>query len=331
MASSPANPVRLVDPHTLAPQRVSSRHRPMFMLQPEFRSETHHLRTTARSWAALLITILAIGAQHVSGQRLPEDSGSCEECQFSLELTAILSEEPGHGHIPVHAVVEGDGSNGFYLGPVGESGALLHYDRHGDLRSDLSAFTTPVPPNRRASLIMGLHDGSLDVIDNARRVLKTLEPLEGRILKEIPLPATVSTVYDLTRTRTGAVTIQARVRGASYFGLPLHDLTDEGTVIRSFGSEEEILGLHSGPAGQRRLASGDGDSIWSAHVTRYRIDLYNAKRELVRVLHRQADWFSPWTQEPEGSFRSRPPLPRIADVELSRFGGRVNTEVCTAS
>jgi len=276
------------------------------------------LKGKGRSWfLTFLVTPLAFAANDALGQQLLKESSSCNDCQLSLELATVLDDVAGHGHIPVNAVVESDGLGGFYLAPAGESATIIHYGPQGAVRSVLSTLTGDVPPDRRPSMLLALQDESLYVVDNARRELKVLQPQDRRVVEEIQLPANVHSLVPRTR---GGVTIQASLRGATYFGLPIHDLSDGGAVAHSFGSDQEIVGLQGGLARQRRLARAVGDSIWSAHVTRYRIDLFDPERQLVRHFHRRVDWFQPWTREPSGSFRSRPPLPRVANIAFSDEG-----------
>lgn len=79
----------------------------------------------------------------------------------------------------------------------------------------------------------------------------------------------------------GSYVLRATLPTRSGIGLPLHLVTADGDVVRSFGQD-------SPPA----IIAPSGDSaVWAAQVDRYRVERWHIDGRLLAVLQREVDWF----------------------------------------
>ena len=115
--------------------------------------------------------------------------------------------------------------------------------------------------------------------------------------------------------------INAAIYTSERIGYALHAFGNAGTVLRSFDEMPEGFGMKGSRVRlYRSLARSSDGMIWSAHRTKYIIDLWNAhtgSQELSLV--RATDWFP---NHDQSSVRDRhnPPLPEIIDVGEDSHG-----------
>ena len=101
----------------------------------------------------------------------------------------------------------------------------------------------------------------------------------------------------------------------SALGYPLHLVSNEGALVRSFGTTNAVYRADRSVDRARQIGPASGDHmIWSGLTTRYEIELWNvrgARPDL--VIRRTAPWVEPW-REPEGLFNTHRPPTQLVNV-----------------
>jgi hypothetical protein len=98
-------------------------------------------------------------------------------------------------------------------------------------------------------------------------------------------------------------------------GYPLHALRRDGR-LDSFGAEIPEYRGDLAYLNVRRLAPGEGSTVWAAAVHEYRIELWNDEGTKVREFRRDVEWFRPWDGPARGSPGDVPPNPETHAVWL---------------
>ena len=101
-----------------------------------------------------------------------------------------------------------------------------------------------------------------------------------------------------------ALVIAAHSRTPERIGLPLHLVHSDGTVVRSFGSEDEMHRPDVPYAGQRVIAGGSDGTIWSAYRNAYLIERWDTAGAKLAQIEHEPDWFpGVWVSDREGEAR----------------------------
>jgi hypothetical protein len=113
----------------------------------------------------------------------------------------------------------------------------------------------------------------------------------GTIHRE--LPRTPGEVHGALVTENGTIVVASTMNVGGTLR-PLHVLSRDGQIVRSFGGTSGA-GRAAYLAARRSVVPGAGDTFWAAPINRYAIELWDVSGRLLRTLVRNTDWFEPWT------------------------------------
>jgi hypothetical protein len=102
-------------------------------------------------------------------------------------------------------------------------------------------------------------------------------------------------------------------------GLPLHVYSRAGERVRSFGTDRPLPATASSWLVSRRLAPAGAGEFWAARANEFRIERWNARGELRRVLTAERSAFQPW-QEVRNRTRDEPPRANLTDIATDAQG-----------
>jgi hypothetical protein len=95
--------------------------------------------------------------------------------------------------------------------------------------------------------------------------------------------------------QNGNVVFQSTFSTPDRVGYPLHVLSRNGNLLRSFGSEVPTARPDRPFELRRQIGWAGGNLVWSAHSSRYQLELWDIDGTLRKTLIREASWFQPWT------------------------------------
>jgi hypothetical protein len=88
-----------------------------------------------------------------------------------------------------------------------------------------------------------------------------------------------------------AFAINADINSRDAIGQPLHIVSRDGSLLRSFGGNPAVQTGVGDPALHRAIASSRNNTLWVAHRNQYRIEEWDSTGRLLRVIERRASWF----------------------------------------
>ncbi|TVP60117.1 MAG: hypothetical protein EA351_00980 [Gemmatimonadales bacterium] len=126
-------------------------------------------------------------------------------------------------------------------------------------------------------------------------------------------PRTMTTLSD------GSRVMNRIIHSPAIIGLPLHTVSPEGELVRSFGADPPIEDLRNGQLHFRWLATASDSTVWAAHRVRYTIEEWSVEGNMMRELTRQVPWFPPVER---GGFidAESPPNPELGPIHSDRAG-----------
>lgn len=137
-------------------------------------------------------------------------------------------------------------------------------------------------------------------------------------LGDTPLPIGPE-IYAL-RTRS-YLAINLGIHTPDRIGLPVHVLDLTGRILASTGSRSEVYRPDVAGVDLRALALANGDTIWSAHIAQYAIDLIDLRRgRIVQTLTRRVDCFPPRGPLPPSGSDAMRPQPGIKGISQDGAG-----------
>lgn len=116
---------------------------------------------------------------------------------------------------------------------------------------------------------------------------------------------------------TGDFVLNATRRTPDEIGQPLHLISRDGRLVRSFGSPSGVYRPDVPSLMSRATSPSTGALLWSAYRRKYQIDLIDASEgSIVKSLVREADWFPDGMKpEPRSAASDPTPEPRIMSVQ----------------
>ncbi len=90
------------------------------------------------------------------------------------------------------------------------------------------------------------------------------------------------------------------------FGLPLHVVAPDCTIVRSFGSEDRTVDPKFSKALLRPLAQENDTSFWVARPDRYVLELWSITGRKLKELAIEREWYEPMTMDGRGYGVDRP-------------------------
>ena len=212
--------------------------------------------------------------------------------------------------------------------PQSETGGAV-FEADGGFLGSFGAAGAPGPGSGAivAALVVGPGD-TIHVFDRTSLLRHDFSPgLE--FLGATPLPGAPGFNKGAARLHGGDWVINANIETPERVGWPLHLLDDEGGIVRSFGSLQPMYRSDFVGSVDRTMAAVGEDLIWTAHLTEYRLELWDTSNTLRRALVRDLPWFPKWYRDnPIGLDVPRKPI--LRDIWIDR-DARLWTLVTRAS
>lgn len=159
---------------------------------------------------------------------------------------------------------------------------------------------------------------SVRVVDRAQARITTFTPS----LQMARMQRTGGYFYEIEflNDAAGRYVITGMVSARSSIGLPVHLVSADGSVLRSFGSVEPIEDVRNTDLMWRNITPVDSTGVWSAPLTEYVLEHWNVDGRRLQRLVREVDWF-----RPHGSYGypidpHAPPTPGLMDVDYDDAG-----------
>lgn len=265
---------------------------------------------------AALIVIGAVRAQAQPVLRLPERV-SCPRCVIELIPEVQLGDTAGDGIIEDDNARAWRDSGGRFLvvgaygtvikvfGPDGRFQGLI--GRKGGGPGEFGGIGT---------LMIDAHD-SVHVFDHTNHRYSVFSPSHAYV-RSIALP--IGPQIHALRTRS-FLAINLGIHTPDRIGLPVHVLDLTGRILASTGSRSEVYRPDITGVDLRALALANGDTIWSAHIAQYAIDLIDLRQgRIVQTLTRSVDWFPPRGPLPPSGTDAMRPQPGIRVIRQDSAG-----------
>lgn len=164
---------------------------------------------------------------------------------------------------------------------------------------------------RSASVVLVGAGDTIHVIDQIGRIT-ALDPSSFDVVHTTRL--SFSPDWSALRFANGTYVINGSARDPDKIGFPLHRVSVEGNIIRSFGDDDPFLRPGETHRLIRWLAKSGGGRLWSVPFTHeYAIELWDTTRVRVARLERDVDWFKPYDQYWLPTL-DRAPAPRIMGI-----------------
>jgi len=96
-------------------------------------------------------------------------------------------------------------------------------------------------------------------------------------------------------------------------GLPLHALSSDGTVVKSFGATAPNV-RPGQDADSYRVIAPSSDAVWSARINKYTMEKWSAAGVQQLAVSRTVPWFKPWAEQTALPPDVSRPSPRIRGI-----------------
>ncbi len=225
-------------------------------------------------------------------------------CRITISPVATLgSDSDPVSPTDFQLTVARDRLGRFYVAPTAEPWSIAVYDAGGRFSKLIGRRGEGPGEYQFIMRVLTLPGDSMLVIDVGNGRITLLSP-DHQPVRTIRMPGYITDVVPL---RDGTMIAHGRVATAEGIGFPLHLLSRDGSVIRSFGSVRPEARRDRPQAGIRKIAAANAGEVWSRHMDRYEIDLYSVDGVLLRSIRRDVEWYRPYDYRP-GTPRT-PPMP----------------------
>jgi len=241
----------------------------------------------------------------------------CRSCRIVLERETTLGADSGPNVVTSTFFVKRDSRGRLYSVFQFEPSAIVVFASDGAFLQKIG-HEGAGPGEFR--YILGLHvaDGdTLHLFDVGNQRRTVLSP-EYEVVRShrIP-PALMPDAYAFLPD--GALVVNALVPTPAGAGYPLHLLTAEGDVERSFGTDDTYITPRTEYTHTvRRVAPGDS-GVWAVPWTRYVLQLWSRDGTMRRQWRRSVPWFEPYEQI-EPLSEEGPPAPMVAGLSVDAHG-----------
>jgi hypothetical protein len=258
---------------------------------------------------AMFLGLLHVPASPGSAQVRVElrDDDFCRSCRVEVALRVTLGKGEGLPGRPYANTIATDSQGRFFLGfPETTGEPVWVFDRDGRIIRKLGRSGFGPGEFREVRTVRITPGDTLRVYDGSLGRVTVYSPALELVRTE---PASAQ-LWDILWLEDGSVVINAEMRSAPRVGLPLHLVTREGRIKRSFGEDD----VPYSPRNRRRffrwLSAAPG-GFWSTSYTNtYKVQRFDTSgRELAR-LERRAAWFPP-TDEYWFPSKDRPPASEL--------------------
>jgi hypothetical protein len=272
------------------------------------------LRAWMWGWLALALLLAPTAPAQAQAPTEIGPEEACPECSVHLELEVTLGDRDGPGGVGYSVGVARDEAGRYYLSHVYSRHELLVFDADGSLLEVVGRAGEGPGEYAVVSLVSVTDGDTVRIFDNGLRRLTVLAPFPDlSVVRTTPMEAPVGGNRTVV-AEGGELVTSGRVPTPESVGLPLHRLSSEGALIRSFGAEDPVVAPGQEPALSRVLAwAQGGGEVWVVHPDEYRIERWTLDGEKVREWNRTPSWLEPgqegWVLAP-----GRPPPTRIQAV-----------------
>lgn len=244
----------------------------------------------------------------------------CAACLIRLEKITQLGDIEGPGIIESDIALAVRDSRGRYYVTTSYGRTIKVFDATGKYITEFGG-TGHGPGEFQSIGAVRVGEGdTLHVFDNTLLRHSVFSPSYEHVRSiglEIPPTFEVELIEDTL------VVLAAPVRTPDRVGLPLHLMSRNGDVIRSFGSDQALFRADVPFIDSRTIAGAGRDRVWSAFRNQYVVELFDAEGEKLKELVRRAPWFPSGLVPDHGESRSLsddPPSPRLQAIRQSESG-----------
>ncbi len=236
----------------------------------------------------LLPLSMPMAAPEAQGGRGSDPDAACPSCEIALTRLATLGSIEEPGGVMQGDLVAADGGGRFYAVASAVHSEITIFDRGGSYLRTVGR-KGGGPGEFRGIAAIWTRGDSVHVLDSGNLRYTVLGP-GFDIARSGRIPAATSEVRALPLD-DGTVLVNARIQTAGQIGLPLHLLSPDGQVVRSFGAtDEKVLPGRSRATG-RVLADASAGSVWAGHTGTYTLELWSLDGRHLRTLVRRPAWF----------------------------------------
>jgi len=300
-------------PHVrLRPPRRARPSRP-----PSTGSERQARGAAARRSIAGTLAVTAASAYGLAAQSAVRVASRpvCRDCEIVLRHAFRVGDATGPGIVPGMSALARDARGRFYFASYTAPGEILVFERTGRFLRALARRGKGPGEFERISWLHASRGDTLHVFDSELGRHTVLSPA-FELVRTARLPGFVENAVTLAN---GQIVINARIPTRESVGQPLHTLSPDGTVERSFGARAGPYLPGMERALQRWLAPAPGNRFWAGHRTAYVIELWDAEGRLHRTVRRDVRWFQPYERSRDLTPRE-PPLPFMNAVRRDAGG-----------
>jgi hypothetical protein len=235
----------------------------------------------------------------------------CEDvAQVVVTHVSRIGENDGQRLYPTEALARDSRGRLLVWIPQSETGGAV-FAADGSRVGSLSAAGAPGPgAGVVAAALVVVPGDTIHVFDRASLRRYDFSP-NLEFIGETALPGIPGFNKGAARLPAGGWVINANIETPESAGWPLHLLDDDGGIVRSFGSLQPMYRSDFVGSVDRTLAAAGGDLVWTAHLTEYRLELWDTSNTLHRALVRDLPWFPRWYRDnPIGPDAPRKPMLR---------------------
>lgn len=260
--------------------------------------------------AALLLTgVNALPAQ---------TTGRVESCQAPCllipERIASLGEQDGPGYVgrPNSIVQRSDGS--FVVVERSDQDRFKVFDVDGRFIRTVGRAGEGPGEFKTTQFVSLLAGDSIEIYDLGLARTTVLDP--------DLLPARTETLAAMmmaqARFPDGSRVAVSNIPTVDRVGLPLHLISADGEIQRSFGAEPPIEDVRNFDLLSRSVTLASDSSVWAAQLTAYQLEEWAISGQKLRQLERVVDWFE--GHDDYGPQGEDPPNPGVIAVRRDRSG-----------
>lgn len=268
-----------------------------------------YTQSTRRIVAATAILVsghLRLAAQTV----MLSDENRCLSCHLEVRLLATLGRGGQFSSRPYPNTIAGDTQGRYFIGfPETQGEPVWVFDRRGQLMTKLGRSGSGPGEFREVRAVRITTGDTLRVYDGSLGRVTVFGP-DLMMTRTEPAP---TNLWDILWFADGSVVVSAEMRTAPRIGLPLHLVSRDGKITKSFGAKEETYSPRYRRKLFRWLSPAPG-GFWSAtYAHSYQLQRFNVTGQELAVLERRAGWF-PWSEEYWFPTKSRPGAPELYGV-----------------
>lgn len=241
--------------------------------------------------------------------------GECEDlAQVVMTHSARMGEDGGRGLYQTDALARDGRGRLLAWVPQSESGGAV-FAADGSFLGSFGGAGTRGPGSQAivAALVVTPGD-TIHAFDRASLRRHDFSP-DLAFIGATSLPGAPGFNKGAARLPGGDWVINANIETPDRAGWPLHLLDDEGGIVRSFGSLRPTYRSDFVGSVDRTLAAAGEGLVWTAHLTQYRLELWDTSNTLRRALARDLPWFPRWVRDnPIGPDAPRKPM--LRDIRI---------------